>query len=112
MLTNPIRQGHNFWHRSPKNGELNLLEGPLLGKVFLFALPLMATNLLQVFYNAADMIVAGMSGVEGAIGAIGTTSAFINLILNIFMGFSVGTNVVVARCIGKGDRERSEEHTV
>lgn len=105
-MSNPIRQGHNFLHRSAKGGELNLLEGPLLGKVFLFALPLMATNLLQVFYNAADMIVAGMSGVEGAIGAIGTTSAFINLILNIFMGFSVGTNVVVARCIGKGDREQ------
>lgn len=85
--------------------EMNMLEGPLLGKVFRFALPLMITNLLQVLYNAADMIVAGMSGVEGAIGAIGTTSAFINLILNIFMGFSVGTNVVVARNIGKGDRE-------
>ncbi len=102
----PIRQGHNFLHRSVKRDGLNLLEGPLLGKVFLFALPLMATNLLQVFYNAADMIVAGLSGVDGAIGAIGTTGAFINLILNIFMGFSVGTNVVVARCIGKGDREQ------
>lgn len=85
--------------------ELNMLEGPLLGKVFRFALPLMVTNLLQVLYNAADMIVAGMSGVEGAIGSIGTTGAFINLILNIFMGFSVGTNVVVARNIGKGDKE-------
>ena len=52
-----------------------MLEGPLLGKVFLFALPLMATNLLQMLYNAADMIVAGMSGVEGAIGSIGTTGA-------------------------------------
>lgn len=85
--------------------ELNMLEGPLLGKVFRFALPLMVTNLLQVLYNAADMIVAGMSGVEGAIGAIGTTGAFINLILNIFMGFSIGTNVVVARNLGKGDKQ-------
>lgn len=85
--------------------EINMLEGPLLGKVFRFALPLMITNLLQMLYNAADMIVAGMSGVDGAIGAIGTTGAFINLILNIFMGFSVGTNVVVARNLGKGDKE-------
>lgn len=84
---------------------MNMLEGPLLGKVFRFALPLMITNLLQMLYNAADMIVAGMSGVDGAIGAIGTTGAFINLILNIFMGFSVGTNVVVARNLGKGDKE-------
>jgi len=85
--------------------EINMLEGPLLGKVFLFALPLMATNLLQMLYNAADMIVAGMSGVEGAIGAIGTTGAMINLILNIFSGFAIGTNVVVARNIGRGDEE-------
>ena len=82
-----------------------MLEGPLLGKVFLFAVPLMVTNMLQVFYNAADMVVAGLSGVEGAIGSIGTTTAMINLILNIFMGFSVGTNVVVARNLGKKDPE-------
>lgn len=82
-----------------------MLEGPLLGKVFLFALPLMATNLLQMLYNAADMIIAGMSGVEGAIGSIGTCGAMINFILNIFSGFAIGTNVVIARNIGRGDRE-------
>ena len=86
-----------------------MLEGPLLGKVFLFALPLMATNLLQMLYNAADMVVAGMSGVEGAIGSIGTTGAMINFILNIFSGFAIGTNVVVARNIGRGDREATSK---
>ena len=85
--------------------ELNILEGPLLGKVFLFILPLIATNLLQTFYNAADMVIAGMSGVEGAIGSIGTTTYFINLIVNLFMGFSIGANVVVARQIGRNDPE-------
>ena len=90
-----------------------MLHGPLLGKVFRFALPLMLTNLLQMLYNAADMVIAGMSGVEGAIGSIGTTGAMINLFLNLFMGFSVGTNVVVARNIGRGDREatRRTVHT-
>ncbi|MBO4384344.1 MAG: MATE family efflux transporter [Clostridia bacterium] len=83
--------------------DINMLEGPILGKVFLFAFPLIVTNILQVLYNAADMIVAGMSNVEGAIGAIGTTGAMVNLFLNIFMGFSVGTNVVVARNLGKRD---------
>lgn len=85
-----------------------MLNGPLLGKVFRFAVPLIITNALQVFYNAADMIIAGMSHVEGAIGSIGTTTAMINLILNIFMGFSVGTNVVVARNIGKNDPKAIE----
>lgn len=83
--------------------DINMLEGPLLGKIFLFALPLILTNMLQMLYNAADMIVAGMSNVEGAIGSIGTTGAMVNLFLNIFMGFSVGTNVVVARNLGKKD---------
>lgn len=87
---------------------VNMLEGPLLGKLLRFILPLILTNLLQVFYNAADMVVAGMSGVEGAIGSIGTTLALINLMLNIFMGFSVGTNVVVARCIGRNDPKAIE----
>ncbi len=85
-----------------------MLEGPLLGKIFLFSLPLMATNLLQMLYNAADMIIAGKSGVDGAIGAIGTCGAMINFILNIFSGFAIGTNVVVARNIGRGDREATE----
>ena len=89
--------------RSARSRGIQMLEGPLLGKVFLFALPLMATNLLQMLYNAADMIIAGMSGVEGAIGSIGTCGAMINLILNIFSGFAIGTNVVVARNIGRGD---------
>lgn len=87
-----------------RSNERNLLEGPLLPKVIVFVLPLMLTNLLQVFYNAADMIVVGMSDVEGAIGAIGTTGAMINFILNVFMGFSVGAGVVVARNIGAGNR--------
>ncbi|MCR5611632.1 MAG: MATE family efflux transporter [Clostridiales bacterium] len=85
--------------------DIDMLEGPLLGKIFLFAVPLIITNMLQMLYNAADMIVAGMSNVDGAIGAIGTTGAMVNLFLNIFMGFSVGTNVVVARNLGKRDPE-------
>ncbi|MBQ1520412.1 MAG: MATE family efflux transporter [Clostridia bacterium] len=88
-----------------RSRDINMLEGPLFGKIFFFALPLIITNMLQVFYNAADMVVAGMSNVEGAIGSIGTTNAMINLIVNIFMGFSVGTNIVVARNIGKKDPE-------
>lgn len=87
-----------------QTGEMNMLEGPLLGKIFAFALPLMLTNLLQTCYSAADMIIVGLSGVDGAIGAIGTTNAMINLVLNVFSGFAVGTSVVVARNIGRGDR--------
>ena len=89
--------------------EINMLEGPLLGKIVAFVLPLMITNLLQVCYSAADMIVVGLSGVNGAIGSIGTTTALINLVLNVFSGFAVGTGVVVARNIGRGGREATEK---
>lgn len=89
--------------------KINILEGPLLGNIIAFILPLMLTNLLQVFYSAADMMIVGLSGVEGAIGSIGTTGAMINLILNVFIGFSIGANVVVARNIGSGDREATEK---
>ncbi|MBQ3483173.1 MAG: MATE family efflux transporter [Clostridia bacterium] len=85
--------------------EIDLLEGPLLRKILLFALPLMATNLLQTLYNAADMIIVGLSTEPDAVGAIGTTGSFINLIVNLFIGFSVGANVVVARHIGARDHE-------
>ena len=88
-----------------KKRDLLMTEGPILYKIIRFMLPLMLTNLLQVFYNAADMMVVELSGVENAVGAVGTTSSFVTLITNVFIGFSVGANVLVARNIGaKNDK--------
>ena len=56
-------------------------------KIVWFVLPIVATNLLQMFYNAADMMVVSLSSEENAVGAIGTTLAFINLVVNFFIGF-------------------------
>ena len=86
----------------------NILEGPLLRNVIVFIIPLILTNLLQKLYHEADMIIVGMSGVEGALGAIGTTGAMNTLILNIAYGFGVGSNVCIARWIGAGDRRQVE----
>lgn len=83
--------------------EVDLTSGPLLGKIMLFVLPLMASNLLQTLYNAADMMVVSLSHEPNAVGAIGFTGSFINMIINIFIGFSAGANVVVARHIGAKD---------
>lgn len=88
---------------------LNMLEGKVLPKIWAFVLPLMITNLLQAFYNAADMIVVSLSDVEGAVGSIGTTGPMINLILNIFIGFSIGANVIVAKYIGSEDMNGTEK---
>lgn len=92
-----------------KLGDADLLNGPIMGKIFKFVLPLMLTNLLQNLYNAADMVVVGLSNVDGAIGAIGTTSALVNCILNIFMGFAVGSSVMVARAIGERNRDKASD---
>lgn len=86
---------------------INMTEGALFSKILLFALPLMATNLLQTFYNAADMMVVGLSGEADAVGAIGVTSPFINLVVNVFMGFATGANVVVARHLGAREEDRA-----
>ena len=89
-----------------KTNQINMTEGPLFGKILRFVLPLMLTNILQVLYNAADMIIVGLSNEPDSVGAIGTTTAMINLFINIFIGFSVGANVVVARYIGANAQDR------
>ena len=86
-----------------------MTEGPLFGKILLFVLPMMATNLLQVAYNAADMMIVGLSSESNAVGAIGITGAFINLVLNIFIGFSIGANVVIARHLGAKNDEMASK---
>lgn len=81
----------------------DMTAGPLFKKIFLFSLPLMAMNMLQLLFNAADMIVVGRFAGKEALAAVGATGALINLIINTFMGLSVGTSVVVAQDYGAQD---------
>ena len=92
-------------YSSKVKGTINMTEGKVFGKILLFALPLMVTNLLQMFYSAADMIIVSMSSEANAVGAIGMTGSFINLVVNVFTGFATGATVVVARNIGAKDDE-------
>lgn len=91
----------------------DITSGPIFKRMLLFALPLMATNLLQTLYNSADMMVVALSSEPDAVGAIGSTAAFINLVVNLFIGFSVGANVMVARHLGakQEDAVRRAVHT-
>lgn len=75
-------------------------EQSLPRTMLMFALPIMAVNLLQLVFNAADMIVVGRFEGSRALAAVGATGALINLIVNLFMGLSVGTSVVVAQAYG------------
>ena len=89
-----------------KRWDIDMTSGPILGSLLRFSIPLVLTNLLQMLYNATDMIVVGLSSEPDAVGAIGTTSSFVTLIVCLFIGLSVGANVVVARHIGAKDEAR------
>ena len=86
-----------------RNHEVDMLNGPVLGKIIEFSFPLMLTSLLQLFYNAADIIVVGRYAGSSALAAVGANNSLIALIVNLFLGMSVGTSVVVARHYGAGD---------
>ena len=79
-----------------------MCNGSIADKILLFALPLMASSLLQLLFNAADVVVVGKFAGKEALAAVGSNTALINLLINLFVGLSVGTNVVVARDLGAG----------
>ena len=82
--------------------EIDMTNGPLLGKVVKFAVPLALSGVLQLLFNAADMVVAGRFAGSQALAAVGSTGALNMLIVNLFIGLSVGVNVLVARYYGSG----------
>ena len=88
---------------------INMTQGPLLGKVIRFSVPLMLSGMLQLLYNAADVVVVGRFAGAAALAAVGSTGALVNLLVNLFMGVSVGCNVLVARYYGAGDHKSVSE---
>lgn len=92
-----------------KSYEMDMCNGPLFGKILSFSIPLMLSGILQLLFNAVDMIVVGRFAGNSALAAVGATSSLINLLINLFIGFSVGANVLVARYYGaKKEKEVSE----
>ena len=83
--------------KETKNYTMNLCEGSILKKLLLFALPLIASSMLQLFFNAADVVVVGRFAGKNSLAAVGSNGSIINLLTNAFMGLSVGANVLVAR---------------
>ena len=83
--------------------EMDMTTGALLPKVLRFSGPLILTGVLQLLYNAADVVVVGRFAGPQALAAVGSTGSLINLLVNVFMGLSVGASVVIARAYGAGD---------
>lgn len=82
-----------------------MLSGPLLSKIILFALPLAATSILQQLFNAVDTAVVGRFASSQAMAAVGSNNSIINLIIALFVGLSVGGNVVIASLIGRRQQD-------
>lgn len=93
--------------------EINMTEGPLLKKIILYTLPIILTGILQLLFNAADLVVVGRYGSDTSVASVGATGAIINLITNLFIGLSIGAGVVVAHGLGAGRSEdvRKTVHT-
>lgn len=96
-----------------KNYQIDMCSGSILKKMLLFTLPLMLSSVLQLLFNAADVVVVGRFAGDNSLAAVGSTTALINLLVNLFIGLSVGANVLVARYYGaKQDKDLSESvHT-
>ena len=88
---------------------MDMCSGPLLKKLIIYTLPLLLTNVLQLTFNMADIIVLGSLVSDDAVAAVGATGALINLIIGLFVGLSVGANVLVARCVGSGDKDKAHK---
>ena len=95
--------------KTAKKYEIDMVTGPLLGKILIFAIPLVLSGILQLLFNAADIVVVGQFVGNQALAAVGSTGALINLLINLFMGLSIGTNVLVARSYGAGKKDELDE---
>lgn len=91
--------------------KIDMTHGPLLGKLIIFTIPIILSGVLQLLFNAADVIVVGRFAGEASLAAVGSTNSLINLMTNLFIGMSVGANVCAAQFYGAG-QEKDVKKTV
>ena len=91
-----------------KNVKLNMTEGPAFFKLLKFSIPLIFSNLLQLLFNAADVIVVGRFAGDNSLAAVGSTTSLINLLVNLFVGLSIGCNVVTANYFGAKEQSAKQ----
>ena len=92
-----------------KSYEMDMCNGPIFSRIILYSVPLILSGILQLLFNAADIIIVGRFTGSEALAAVGSTSSLINLLINLFIGLSVGANVLFGRYVGgKKDDDASE----
>lgn len=88
---------------------MDIVNGPLLKNIILFSVPLMLTNLLQMAFNAADTVIVGKFAGQQALAAVGATGSICFLLMSIFNGLSMGSNVIIAQLLGAGNHKKIEQ---
>lgn len=103
-----------FAKKNNSKYEIDMCTGSILRKMLMFAVPLMFSSILQLLFNAADIVVVGRYAGDNSLGAVGSTTSLINLLTNLFVGLSVGANVLVAHYYGAKEKDdlRKAVHTV
>lgn len=91
-----------------KSRKIDMCNGSLFKSIILFSVPLMLSGILQLFFNAADVVVVGKFAGDESLAAVGATTTLINLLTNLFIGLSVGANVLVANYYGA--RQKRDVH--
>ena len=91
--------------RAIRSNEIDATTGPILKKLIIYALPVIGVSLLQILFNSADVFVLSQFASDAAVAAVGSTTVIVNLFVVFFIGLSLATNVLVARCKGANDRE-------
>ena len=86
-----------------KNKEIDMLHGPLAGKLLLFTLPIALSSMVQQLFNAADTAVVGYFGSDGALTAVGTNTEIIALVITLSSGLSIGANILIANHVGRNE---------
>lgn len=92
-----------------KMKDVNMLKGPIFGSVIAYTVPIILTNILQICFNTADLIVVGRFCGSLSVAAVGSTSALINLIITLFVGVSIGCGITAAQSLGAGDKEKTSQ---
>ncbi len=89
--------------------EIDMCNGPILKKMLIFTIPLIFSSILQLLFNAVDVIVVGKFAGDNSLAAVGATSSLITLLVNLFVGLSIGANVLVARYYGAKQQKDLDE---
>lgn len=95
--------------RKEKNYTMDMCNGPILKKMLMFSIPLMCSSILQLLFNAADIVVVGRFAGDNSLAAVGSNGSLINLLTNLFIGLSIGASVLVSKYYGaKQEQELSD----